>query len=96
MGEAREEMRFTINMPRETSYAYRIDGQEHPMQPGASGQSTGDVYVATWEGGALLIRSVGGSTFDQRRYMDGDEMVNELSFPAKGGISMTRRFVRQA
>ena len=47
--------------------------------------------MATWEGGALVTRSVGGTTFDQRRYMEGDEMVNELSFPAKGGLSMTRR-----
>ena len=53
------------------------------------------MYVATWEGGALVARSVGGTTFDQRRYMEGETMVNELSFPAKGGLRMTRRFERQ-
>ena len=35
MGEGHRELSFTINMPRETSYTYRIDGEEHPMQPGA-------------------------------------------------------------
>ena len=54
-----------------------------------------DKYRCTWEAGALVTRSVGNTTFDQRRFMEGDEMVNELSFPTKGGISMTRRFVRK-
>ena len=60
-----------------------------------SGPPTKDRYVCTWEDGVLVTRSVGNTTFDQRRFMEGEVMVNELSFPTKGGIWMTRRFVRQ-
>ena len=72
---------------------YLVDGEAHPM---TGGPPTEDRYVCAWEAGALVTRSVGNTTFDQRRFMEGDTMVNELSFPAKDGApSMTRRFVRQ-
>jgi hypothetical protein len=87
--------RWTVGRRRRTSADATETSPNRPVRA-ESAVPSGCRYVCAWEEGALVTRSVGNATFDQRRYMDGDEMVNELSFPAKGGVSMTRRFVRAA
>lgn len=87
-------VRHTLNIPEAMAFAHVVDGKEH-MHP-AVGIQPAHAYVCTWEGGALVMRSSDGSIFDLRRSLRADgRMVCELTFPRKGGVSMTRIFERQ-
>jgi hypothetical protein len=92
ISQAGPELTLHVSMPG-VSLSYVCDGEEHAMPAGRDGKA--HRYAASWEGDALVTRSVGATGFDSRRWVAGGKMLLELSFPSRGDLRITRIFERQ-
>ena len=92
MDDAGKHIRNTMNLPELRVFDNVVDGEAHASP-------TGETYRGYWEttarGEELILTSLDGKAFDLKRWMRGDRMYTELSYPRKGGVSMIRIFEKQ-
>ena len=79
----------TLNMPEKVTSVWICDGEVHETNQAK--------YTAVWEGEKLIVTPVDGppTAFRLTRYMVDSNMVTELDYPNKPGVTMKRTFVKQ-